>query len=158
MIIIPSFSSTNSMRKLLLLYLLFSTSILNAQRIEGENYGGMLGLNLTFGSTVNRIGLVVKGYFIQNEKFQYNLDARYHFNMSSYGPPFTGQEWVLKGGFVWAWSDELDIENPFLSPVSNQLGKKNSVGYSINYYWDEIGTNQSTGTVSIQVDRFYNFQ
>jgi hypothetical protein len=139
-----------------LIFLLFNfclSTFLQGQRIQGENYGATIGLNLTLGTTVNRIGIVAKGYYIQKD-FQFNLDGRYHFNMSSYGPKLSGQEWTIKSGVVWAWGEQQNIENPFLSPVSNQIGKINSLGYSFNYYWDEIGTNQTTGIIGIQLNRF----
>ena len=125
-----------------LFFFLFITNSLYSQSISGENYQGSIGVNLTFGTTVNRIGLVAKGFYIHKD-FQFNLDSRYHFNISSYGPRLSGPEWMLKGGFVWAWGEESNIENPFLSPISNQIGKTNSLGYSFNYYWDEYFANSS---------------
>ena len=133
-------------------FCLFITSSLYSQSISGENYQGSVGLNLTFGTTVNRIGLFAKGFYIHKD-VQFNLDTRYHFNISSYGPRLSGPEWSLKGGVVWAWGEQASIENPFLSPVGNQIEKTNSLGYSFNYYWDKIGTNQATGTLSVQFDK-----
>lgn len=141
------------MKKLSILFaLLFFTQILNAQLLKTDYCGASLGLSIQFGSTVNRIGLFAKGFGIYRD-FQLNADLRWHFNISSFGPPRSGQEMSYKLGIVWAWGNSDTLDNPFLSPVSNQIGKKNSLGYSFNQYWDQIGTSQKTGLISLQLNR-----
>lgn len=140
----------NQLFLVLLFSVLVNTSV--GQSISNEHYHIQAGVAVQFGSTVNRIGLFTKGYAIYKD-FQLNADFRWHFNMSSFGPPESGQEWIYKIGLVWAWGETDTLGNDILTPLSNQIGKRNSIGYSFNQYFDQINTNQKTGLASIQLNR-----
>lgn len=42
-----------------------------------------------------------------------------------------------------------------MTPVSNHTGKKFSLAYAYNYYFDTIGTSQPTGTLALQIDQLH---
>jgi len=127
---------------------------LSAQQFQNNCCGASVGVTLQFGTTINRIGIFAKGYGIY-KGFQLNSDIRLHFNYRAFGPDLNGGEFVYKIGAVWAWGAADTLENSFLSSVSNQLGKRNSIGYSFNHYFDKIGTNQKTGFISLQLHRWH---
>lgn len=136
------------------IFIIINTLHLSAQQFQTDCCGASVGISMQFGTHINRIGLFGKGYMLYND-FQFNTDVRWHFNYRAFGPDLSGNEFVYKIGVVWAWGDEADLENPFLSAVSNQLGKRNSIGYSFNHYFDKIATNQKTGFISIQLNRLH---
>jgi len=116
-----------------------------------DEFGGMVGVSLTFGSHVNRLGVIAKAYYAGSQ-FQANTELGLHYNLKALGPPLAGPEARASLGGVFAWGDTDVADNLFLSPVSNQTGHKYSLAYAYNYYWDKIGTSQPTGTVALQWD------
>jgi hypothetical protein len=137
-----------------IIFILFHILNLSAQQFQSDCCGASVGVSIQFGTHINRIGLFAKSYAIYKD-FQLNADVRWHFNYRAFGPDLSGSEFVYKIGAVWAWGDVDTLENPFLSPVGNQLGKRNSIGYSFNHYFDNIATNQKTGFISIQLNRLH---
>jgi len=118
---------------------------------DENEFGGMVGVCLTFGSHVNRLGVVAKAYYAGSQ-FQANTELGVHYNFSAFGPPLAGPEARASLGGVFAWGDTDVADNLFLSSVSNQTGHKYSLAYAYNYYWDRIGTSQPTGTIALQWD------
>ena len=144
---------TNFLKNIILIiFMMILSNNLTPQSLIRDNYGVQAGISFQFGSTVNRLGLFAKGFVIY-ESFQLNTDVRWHFNIRSFGPPISGGEWIYKVGLVWSWGKNDTLRNEILTPVSNQIGKKNSIGYSFNQYRDQIGTTQKTGLASIQLNR-----
>lgn len=137
---------------MLFFFILNLSNIVEAQSYIKDDFGIQTGVTFQFGSTVNRIGVFAKGFVIY-QSFQLNTDVRWHFNMRSFGPPVSGGEWIYKVGLVWGWGETDSLSNEILTPVSNQIGRKNSIGYSFNQYRDKIGTTQKTGLASIQLNR-----
>ena len=136
---------------ILLCPLLLIPVVVYSGEIGEEECGGMVGVSLTFGTRVNRLGGVAKAY-CAGSQFQLNGELAVHYNFSTFGPPLSGPEVRASLGGVYGWGNASDSENLFLSPVSNQMGRKYSFAYSYNYYWDTIGTTQPTGTLALQWD------
>ena len=124
------------------------------ETVVHDEFGGMLGVSLTFGTVRQRLGVIAKGY-LAGSHFQGNLEVGVHYNFASFGPPISGPEIRTSLGGVLAWGDDDKTDNVFLSPVSNQTGHKYSLAYAYNYYWDRIQTSQPTGTIALQADAFH---
>ena len=124
------------------------------ESVVHDEFGGMLGLSLTLGTIRQRLGMVAKGYYAGSD-FQANMEVGVHYNFASFGPPLSGPEVRTSLGGVFAWGDTDVTDNVFLSPVSNQTGRKYSLAYAYNYYWDRIETSQPTGIVALQVGAFH---
>ena len=146
-----------SLRKSLIvligLLLLFPSSN-RCETVVNDEFGGMLGVSLTFGTIRQRLGVIAKGYYAGSD-FQGNMEVGVHYNFASFGPPISGPEVRTSLGGVFAWGDKDEADNVFLSPVSNQTGHKYSLAYAYNYYWDRIQTSQPTGTIALQADAFH---
>ena len=57
-------------------------------------------------------------------------------------------------GINFGYGEENTIQNKFISPISNQTGRKYSIAISYNYYIDNIGTSQGTGLIAMEFDGF----
>ena len=137
----------------LILLLIHFSLFVNAQTLTTSDWGVRLGVHYQFGTIVNRVGCFSKAYFSYRD-VQFNVALRWQFNMSNYGPPKSGQEFVLKGGAAWAWGQATDLNALRWTSAGHQSNKRHHIGYSFNHYWDQIGTNQSTGTLQLQLHRW----
>lgn len=115
-----------------------------------SNFGAQLGISFALGTHHNRIGLMTKFYY-QYEYIQVNLQLSGFCNFQALGNRKKGLEGQVKLGVVGAWGPKDSIPNPFLNEVSNQTGRKYAVGYSYNYYFDNLGTSQFTGTFGLEL-------
>ena len=125
-----------------------------SETVVHDEFGGMLGVSLTLGTTRQRLGVIAKGYYAGSD-FQGNLEIGVHYNFASFGPPLSGPEIRTSLGGVLAWGDNDRDDNIFLSPISNQTGHQYSLAYAYNYYWDRIQTTQPTGTLALQANAFH---
>ncbi|WP_020531650.1 polymorphic toxin type 23 domain-containing protein [Flexithrix dorotheae] len=117
-----------------------------------EGFGGAAGISFNLGTHFQRAGLFLTGYYY-HDFFQVNAQTRWFFTFRQLGPSGKGHEGQFNIGAVYAFGNYDQIQNPFLNSVSNQTGKKYSIGYSFNVYLDQLSTNQRTGTVGIQLDQ-----
>lgn len=113
------------------------------------NFGAQLGISFSLGTHQNRIGLMTKFYY-QYEYIQVNLQLSGFYNLRAMGNHEKGFEGQVKLGVVGAWGQKDSIANPFLNEVSNQTGRKYAIGYSYNYYFDNMGTSQFTATIGFE--------
>ncbi|MCP4440788.1 MAG: hypothetical protein GY810_17850 [Aureispira sp.] len=113
------------------------------------NFGAQLGVSFSLGTHANRMGFMAK-FFYQYEYIQANLQLSGFYNFQALGNKEKGFEGQVKLGVVGAWGPKDTIANPFLNEVSNQTGRKYAVGYSYNYYFDNMGTSQFTGTFGFE--------
>ena len=137
----------------LLLICLTQIQIAYSQANNRSDWGGMLGFTFGLGTITRQVGLVGGAYY-HYDWIQVNTKIRAHYNFSTLGPPLKGMELQASLGLVFAFGKYDSLENKFLSPLSNQTGRKNSFGYAYNIYLDKINTSQSTGSIALQVHRF----
>lgn len=128
--------------------------LLNAQTFSTQNMGLNTGLHLAFGTHFQRIGLSCAGYY-KNNNYQINPGFKVYYNFKNIGPAKKYFEFSPSIGVLISYGNTDSSTNKFITPVSNQTIRKNSFGYSFNYYFNQIKTAQATGTVSFQ---FGNFQ
>lgn len=125
----------------------------SAQQYQEKNLGINIGIVAAFGSQFDRFGFTVNSYYARSH-FQVNTGLRCYFNFKNIGPNKQYIEAVASLGIVYAYGEKNNDYALFFNPVSNQTYRKNSIGYAYNIYLNPIGTNQQTGTISIEVNQF----
>lgn len=121
--------------------------------IAQVNIGGTMGVSFSFGTTANRLGVVGKG-FVNHKAIQLNTTIRWYYNWKSYGPPLerTETQWSA-GGIIGFGALDTLREQPFLGTLYQQQPYRNHIGYTYNFYKDDIKTDQLTGTLTIRLNR-----
>ncbi len=137
------------------LLLTFTIKRSSAQHYQNSNFGINLGLVAAIGSHFDRFGVNISTFYVTNN-VQVNPTFRFYFNAKSLGPKQQYVEATASLGLVYSFGNKDTIQNLFYTPVSNQTGNKNSIGYAYNFYFNNIGTSQKTGTISLQFAE-YNF-
>ncbi|NJN78689.1 MAG: hypothetical protein HC803_10500 [Saprospiraceae bacterium] len=109
------------------------------------NFGGTIGVSLTFGTQVNRVGVIAKGYATY-DRFQLNAQATNFFNFRTFGIPKGGLETQNSVGLIYGFGGmETDDFTPMIDILGNQTKQKNHIGYAYNFYNDDNRMNQKTG-------------
>lgn len=142
-------------RKMFLIIFIFFTSLnsFSQENIYHDKYFGVnLGVNLAFGTHVQRLGVVCNAYYV-NDHFQANVEARFYFSLKNLGPKKKYFEAVTSLGVLYGYDVSRGYYNPFLNSVSNQTRYRSSVAYSYNAYWNKIKTIQQTGCIALQFDK-----
>ena len=120
-----------------------------AQLWYQNDKGVNVGLVTALGNRFQRLGITVQGYYCYGH-LQGNAEVRFYRNFRNLGARKKYNELVTSAGVVFGYGGISTLHNPFLSPVSNQTGYVNSVGYSYNLYFNRIKTTQQTGTIALQ--------
>ncbi len=142
------------MKKLLWISsLLFYCCSAQAQLKFNNNIGGQIGISYNLGTHFKRLGLVGKLYY-QQEYIQINLQVFGFYNFESLATKLSAWEAQIKTGIVLAWGKKQNSPNPFLNEISNQTGRAYSIGYSYNFYIDNVQTSQKTGTLGFSIYDF----
>lgn len=111
------------------------------------------GIFISSGTTQNRIGFFIGGYYIYKQ-FQINLTIRPTYNIFSLGTGKESSELHANLSLVYGYGGIDSIKNNFVTEISNQTGRKNSVAISYNAYIDNIETSQFTGTIALEFNKF----
>ncbi|MCC6372906.1 MAG: hypothetical protein IT236_18015 [Bacteroidia bacterium] len=120
--------------------------------LRQNNLGFNVGLNLAFGTHVQKLGLNLNMYYLLGD-FQTNSEVRACFNFRNLGPRGFYPELSLAQGLLYGYGQQAGYFNPFLNSVSNQTKHSNSFAYSYNVYLNTKKTKQVTGIFSIEVNR-----
>ena len=123
--------------------------LLDAQTFSTEKLGLNIGLHIAFGTHFQRIGLSCAGYY-ENKNYQINPGVKVYYNFKNIGAQKQYFEVAVSIGALISYGDADSSTNKFITSVSNQTIRKNSFGYSFNYYFNRINTAQATGTVALQ--------
>lgn len=147
----------NLFQKIVVLIILlpFCIQSSNGQHYQNGNFGINLGLVVGIGTHIDRFGVNIGTYYV-TDKLQINPTFRLYANAKNLGPDKKYIETSLSLGVVYSFGGTDTTENLFYSPVSNQTGLKNSIGYAYNIYLNNIETSQKTGIISLQFGS-YNF-
>src|SRR5258705_11176844 len=129
------------------------TILSSAQTFSIKKYGLNIGLHLAAGTHFDRIGISCNGYYA-NETYQVNPGFKIYYNFRSIGPSKKYFEFVPSIGALISFGRNDSLKNLFFNPLSNQTLKRNSIGYALNYYLNNIKTSQATGTLSFQFGKF----
>jgi hypothetical protein len=138
---------------LILATIYYCNKTASAQQFQEGKVGINIGITLALGTHIDRFGVVINSYYKTNH-IQINPELRLHFNAKNLGPNKPSIESVLSLGIVYAYGKKETNINEFYNPTSNQTQRKNSFGYAYHYYFNNIQTNQTTGTFSFEVTDF----
>jgi hypothetical protein len=120
-----------------------------AQLFSSDTWGFNIGGVFALGNRFQRIGYSFQAFYYY--KFvQFNGEVRVYHNLKNLGPPKSYSELVTSLGTTIGYGKKNVFDNPFLSPVSNQTGFRNSISYSYNAYFNRIRTRQQTGIIALQ--------
>ena len=137
------------MRWILLLLFTIPTCLI----AQSLNFGGTIGMSLTFGTQVNRIGIIAKG-FATYRQFQLNGQTTNFWNIRTFGIQDGGLETQNSVGMIYGFGENAtDDFIAMIDILGNQTGQQNHIGYAYNFYNDVHQMNQKTGTISIQLNR-----
>lgn len=132
---------------MVLAFVLLGLSKSQAQFEIGRGFLGMGGLAIRLGSYVNQVGITGQLAYLE-DFIQINGHLRLTYNFSQLGPRprIPGWEFQASLGAVLAYGPNYSVQ-PFLSPVSSQLGRRYATGYAWTYYRDQMKTSQWTATI-----------
>lgn len=141
--------------KRIIVFLFFCLSSFSsiAQTIPLNNGGINAGLAFNIGTTLNRIGLYVGGFYYY-DFVQINSSIKFYYNFKTFGPSIKGFEFQPSIGFVTSFGEKRVEVDEFYNVLSNQTGRRFSFGYSYNFYIDHMKTSQRTGTILLGIDKF----
>ncbi|BDS11622.1 polymorphic toxin type 23 domain-containing protein [Aureispira anguillae] len=138
----------------LLLTICFTSTITTAQLNFAEGFGGQIGLSFNLGSHFNRIGLIAK-LFYHYEHIQTNVQFSAYYNARTFPMGIPSWEGQLRLGLVATFGiKDSSYYSPFINEVSNQTSRPYSIGYSYNFYLDNVKTSQLTGTFGFGIYGF----
>jgi hypothetical protein len=133
-------------------WLIFSPLLTLAQEIREVDFFVNAGLNISLGTHMNRIGIVLNAGCVIDH-FQANAETRLYFNLRNLGPRKRYLEGTGSLGILYGYGKMNTWYNPFYNSVSNQTGYKYAFAYSYNRYWNNIHTCQGTGIIAAQIDK-----
>ena len=139
--------------KIIVIFFITYCSSVYGQLELHKNYGFNVGFVSSFGTHVQRFGIVVQGYTVYNFA-QVNASFRIYDNFKNLGPKGEHAELNASLGLCLGYGKTSREKNLFMNSISNQTGYKNSVAYSYNIYFNKIKTSQVTGTVAFQFNHF----
>ena len=134
--------------------LLTQNGLCQEKEYPNSNYGFYAGLNLAFGTHIQRLGLNA-GFYFYYDWFQSNSEVKLYRNRKSLGPKIRHNELVLSQGIVYAYGQRNREQNVFMGAVSNQTGYNYSFAYTYNAYFNKIRTKQQTGMIALQFEDIY---
>ncbi len=138
------------MRKWFLVWSIFiiisHTATAQIEVVQG--LGGQVGISFNIGSHFNRLGLMAKLYY-HKEYVQANVQVAGYYNFNTFAISKPSWEGQLRLGLVAAFGEKYTTPNPFIHEVGHQTGRAFSVGYSYNFYWDNVQTSQRTATLGL---------
>jgi hypothetical protein len=116
--------------------------------------GAALGITATFGTKINRIGLVAGGY-ITNGYLQANMYFNAFHAFNSFGPDLKRKEMQINLGLLAAFGPSFTHSGPeFFMPAINHTGRSYALTYIYKIYLDNIETSQNTGLFGIHAGGF----
>lgn len=119
----------------------------------GARSGFQAGLNIDLGTKLLRMGIFANAYYLIGN-LQLNGTFRTQQGLNGYGPPGARSETQFSIGGIWGLGKKSDIVSPFFSCIDNRTGRNSGIGYSHNFYFDNIGSGQRTGTILLQFGSF----
>lgn len=108
-----------------------------------------------FGFPENNIGLRVTGEYRTNENVELSIGYGIMYHISNFGPDVNHLEHSLIGSAHYVWGDKIKGEEEDLSYIKflDSRTYKNSIGYSWQRYFSNIGTTQNVGTYHMRFNK-----
>jgi len=150
--------SNNSIRLLIVTFLIWNTITLLGQGADKFSFNFRLGLIVEYGTHVNRLG-VLASTATQYSATQFNAELRGYFNFKTLGPAQKGYETAWSIGVAQGFGRGFVTDNPLIDSHYFDSGKRFTLGYTFTKYDDRIETSQGTGSVFFaHRDFFFNFE
>ncbi len=113
-------------------------------------YGIFFSTSFLLGSTQLKVGFAVNAVYVY-KNFQISSRLNYNLCKNSIGAPLKGREIQFNIATVVGIKN-YETKN-FLQHTyfQNFTQNKYALGYSLNFYFDKIGTSQRTGTILLQI-------
>lgn len=110
-----------------------------------------LGLSYSLGATVHRLGVQL-GFYMANKHAQIQSIGQVFYCFKNYGPKVSRLEAQFSAGAQVAFGNAFYRipSTVLLSEISNFSERQYAVGYGLKYYWDQIGTTQTSGLISLR--------
>lgn len=119
---------------------------------QDSYWGGTVGVSYSFGTNVNRIGVLLSGYY--NYKFtQVNSTIRVYYNHHTLGLGQSNPELQLGLGTQFGFIGRDTVINDFVGITENNMPYENSIGYAYMHYIDKQKTTQGTGLLAFNFNR-----
>lgn len=143
-------------RLLVVVFLSFGPGqFLYGQSLTGEAFGATAGLSVSLGTHVQRVGLSLEAYYLQ-DFVQVNMSLRGLFNWRDWGLEKKAKGWQWHGGLgvLAAFGPPSQGIHPFLGITSNQTGRQYAFGYGFHRYQDSWNTSQWTASLAVHIGRW----
>lgn len=127
-------------------------SLAQANTYYENNFGVNVGVQVCFGTHIQGIGIFTSAFY-GKDFYQFNTSTRLSLNRKNIGQTKWHREFQIGIGTVVGIEKAARPTNYFLSLVSNQIGKKYSIGYGYKLYFDNKNTSQRTGVIGFQIDQ-----
>ena len=146
------FDNFANMRTLLIL-IIISPAVLQAQNYFSQHFGGSAGLSIHFGSHVNGIGVNLNAYY-SDYFFQVNAGSSLQFKFTGYGKrtKFWENRNVL--GLVLVAGKQNSPVQFSMDGLNHQRGHDYGLGYNYVFYFDNKGTSQLSGGMAVHLKQF----
>lgn len=122
---------------------------------QSDDYKVHLQVKINIGSPVNNIGVGIIGEYFGTDKVEIaaGYDLIYHFK--NYGIPKKHLEHHLFGTAHYLWGSR-DGEDQLLNFIKTlDSGESaHSFGYTMDYFYNKIGTKQRVGTIHYRINNF----
>ncbi len=134
--------------KITLIFLLIY-NLSNAQSNVQSGY--KVGISYSLGAPVHRLGMQL-GLFMANKHAQIQSMGQVFYCFRNYGPKIPRLEAQFSLGAQVAFGNTFYRipSTVLLSEISNMTDRQYAIGYGLKYYWDQIGTTQTSGLISIR--------
>lgn len=146
------------MKKIILALLTVIPLALNAQEpypFAGGKGGFRFGISTAIGSRLNRLGLFIEGYYLVDPRLQFGASLRTYQGFNGYGPDGPRNELQASLGMLVGFGSEKEEIPGFFSYMSNYTNANAFLGYSYNFYLDDVETSQNTATLGLGVDGWF---
>ncbi|MDH5396565.1 MAG: polymorphic toxin type 23 domain-containing protein [Cyclobacteriaceae bacterium] len=136
------------------LLLLSCFNDLPAQKRLDVGWGAKTGLMINFGTHYQRFGVLVAGY-CNYRLAQINTQYKIYYNRRAPGPQEKYFEQNFNAGIAIGLMERADsLAYDYISKTGHNGTKQYVLGYAYNYYFNNIGYRQPTGTIGIRISDF----
>lgn len=145
------------MKSALSIVLILFFSLGNALEGQTQNNPWMFHIQLTsnFGFPENNIGIRVVGEYRDDRNVEFSLAYGFTYQLTNFGPNINHFEHTLMGSAHYVWGDRVNKGKNDLSYVKflDSRSYENSVGYTWQRYFNNIGTTQNVGTFHMRFNK-----
>ncbi|MCH2235774.1 MAG: polymorphic toxin type 23 domain-containing protein [Crocinitomicaceae bacterium] len=133
-------------KKLIIVFFLLGSTAIG----QVSNFGWQAGLNFSFGTHTNRVGIMGAGFY-GYDFAQVNASLNLLYNFQSFALKKKTPEIQTGIGVQFGFANELSDRNGFIGLMEQNTDHSCAIGYSYLYYWDKNETSQATGMFTVDL-------